>query len=156
MTEYWIRCTLAGILVFMSDVTQILSSIEQGDPSAAEQLLPLVYEELRKLAAQKMAQERPGETLQATALVHEAYIRLVDVDNRSNLTRGDDSWYYQKKERTTIGVQSPKTIAVPNGLSPTSENKPWLKAFFLKNPSADTNGDGVLTKDVWKQFKSRK
>ena len=64
----------------MSDVTQILSALEQGDPSAAEQLLPLVYEELRKLAAQKMAQENPGQTLQATALVHEAYMRLVDVD----------------------------------------------------------------------------
>ena len=64
----------------MSDVTRILSAIEQGDPSATEQLLPLVYEELRKLAAQKMAQEAPGQTLQATALVHEAYIRLVDVE----------------------------------------------------------------------------
>ena len=62
------------------DVTLILSRIEQGDPSAAEQLLPLVYEELRKLAAAKMAQEEPGQTLQATALVHEAYIRLVDVE----------------------------------------------------------------------------
>jgi RNA polymerase sigma factor (TIGR02999 family) len=64
----------------MSDVTGILSAIEHGDPSAAEQLLPLVYEELRKLAAAKVAQERPGQTLQATALVHDAYIRLVDVD----------------------------------------------------------------------------
>lgn len=64
----------------MSDVTRILSNIEQGDPHAAEQLLPLVYDELRKLAAQKMAQENPGQTLQATALVHEAYLRLVDVD----------------------------------------------------------------------------
>ena len=64
----------------MSDVTRILSAIEQGDPSAAEQLLPLVYDELRKLAAQKMANEKPGQTLQATALVHEAYIRLVDVE----------------------------------------------------------------------------
>ena len=64
----------------MSDVTRILSQINDGDPSAAEQLLPLVYEELRKLAATKMAQERPGQTLQATALVHEAYIRLVDVE----------------------------------------------------------------------------
>jgi RNA polymerase sigma factor (TIGR02999 family) len=63
----------------MSDVTRILSAIEQGDPQAAEQLLPLVYDELRKLAAQKMAQEAPGQTLQATALVHEAYLRLVDV-----------------------------------------------------------------------------
>jgi RNA polymerase sigma factor (TIGR02999 family) len=64
----------------MSDVTRILSAIEQGDPSAAGQLLPLVYEELRKLAAQRLAAEKPGQTLQATALVHEAYLRLVDVD----------------------------------------------------------------------------
>ncbi len=64
----------------MSDVTRILSAIEQGDPHAAEQLLPLVYEELRKLAAQRLAHEKPGQTLQATALVHEAYLRLVDVD----------------------------------------------------------------------------
>jgi RNA polymerase sigma factor (TIGR02999 family) len=63
----------------MSDVTRILSQIESGDPSAAEQLLPLVYHELRRLAAHKLAQEKPGQTLQATALVHEAYIRLVDV-----------------------------------------------------------------------------
>ena len=63
----------------MSDVTRILSAIEQGDPSAAEQLLPLVYDELRKLAAERMARERPAQTLQATALVHEAYVRLVDV-----------------------------------------------------------------------------
>jgi RNA polymerase sigma factor (TIGR02999 family) len=65
----------------MSDVTQILSRIESGDPSAAEQLLPLVYDELRKLAAAKLAQEKPGQTLQATALVHEAYLRLVDNDD---------------------------------------------------------------------------
>jgi RNA polymerase sigma factor (TIGR02999 family) len=64
----------------MSTVTRILSAIEQGDPSAAEQLLPLVYEELRQLAAQRLAQEKPGQTLQATALVHEAYLRLVDVE----------------------------------------------------------------------------
>jgi RNA polymerase sigma factor (TIGR02999 family) len=64
----------------MCEVTRILSAIEQGDPRAAEQLLPLVYEELRKLAAQKLAQEKPGQTLQATALVHEAYLRLVDVE----------------------------------------------------------------------------
>ena len=61
----------------MNDVTRILSAIEQGNPLAAEQLLPLIYEELRKLAAQKLAQEAPGQTLQATALVHEAYLRLV-------------------------------------------------------------------------------
>jgi len=64
----------------MSDVTRILSQIEQGDFQAAEKLLPLVYDELRKLAAAKLAQEKPGQTLQATALVHDAYIRLVDVE----------------------------------------------------------------------------
>ncbi len=64
----------------MSEVTHILSAIEQGDPHAADQLLPLVYDELRKLAAQKLAQEKPGQTLQATALVHEAYLRLVDTE----------------------------------------------------------------------------
>ena len=64
----------------MSDVTQVLSQIEQGDPHAAEKLLPLVYDELRKLAAAKLVQEKPGQTLQATALVHEAYLRLVGAD----------------------------------------------------------------------------
>jgi len=68
------RGTLAG----MTEVTRILDAIEQGEPHAANQLLPLVYEELRKLAAQRLAQERPGQTLQATALVHEAYLRLVE------------------------------------------------------------------------------
>ena len=61
----------------MSEVTRVLSAIQQGDPRAAEQLLPLVYDELRKLAAQRLAQEKPGQTLEATALVHEAYLRLV-------------------------------------------------------------------------------
>src|SRR5215467_2123840 len=63
--------------VSMNDVTRILSAVEHGDPTAAEQLLPLVYDELRRLAAQRLAQEKPGQTLQATALVHEAYLRLV-------------------------------------------------------------------------------
>jgi RNA polymerase sigma factor (TIGR02999 family) len=66
--------------VAMNDVTRILSAIEQGDPKAAGALMPLVYDELRKLAAQKLAQEKPGQTLQATALVHEAYLRLVDTE----------------------------------------------------------------------------
>ncbi len=68
----------------MHDVTCILCAIEKGDPQAAEQLLPLVYKELRRLAAEKMAQEKPGQTLQATALVHEAYLRLVDVEKAQN------------------------------------------------------------------------
>ena len=65
----------------MSEVTRVLSAVEQGDPNAAEQLLPLVYDELRKLAAVKLAQEKPGQTLQPTALVHDAYLRLVGGDN---------------------------------------------------------------------------
>jgi RNA polymerase sigma factor (TIGR02999 family) len=68
----------------MNELTQILSAIKDGDPHAAAQLLPLVYDELRKLAAQKLAQEKPGQTLQATALVHEAYVRLVDTEKAQN------------------------------------------------------------------------
>src|SRR5438876_3218024 len=68
----------------MSEVTRILSAIEQGDPHAAARLLPLVYDELRQLAAQRLAQEKPGQTLQATALVHEAYLRLVDKDKAAH------------------------------------------------------------------------
>ena len=70
----------AAMLKPMSDVTRVLAAVERGDPQAAEQLLPLVYDELRKLAAQRLAAEKPGQTLQATALVHEAYVRLVEVD----------------------------------------------------------------------------
>jgi len=76
---------IARMLASMSNVTQILSAIEAGDPQAAEQLLPLVYQELRKLASNWLASERPGHTLQATALVHEAYLRLVQAD-------GNDHW----------------------------------------------------------------
>src|SRR5438874_1510987 len=83
----------------MTDVTQILNAIEQGDPQAAEQLLPLVYDELRRLAAQKLAQEKPGQTLQATALVHEAYLRLVNVQKAK---RRDSRGHFRScgKDRT--------------------------------------------------------
>jgi RNA polymerase sigma factor (TIGR02999 family) len=74
---FWRHCCRLAIFIVMSDVTRILSQIEQGDPQAAEKLLPLVYNDLRKLAAAKLAEENPGQTLQATALVHEAYLRLV-------------------------------------------------------------------------------
>jgi RNA polymerase sigma factor (TIGR02999 family) len=75
----------------MSDVTSILSQIEQGDPQAAEKLLPLVYDELRKLAAAKLAHEKPGQTLQATALVHEVYLRLVAGGDRKSELEGQES-----------------------------------------------------------------
>jgi RNA polymerase sigma factor (TIGR02999 family) len=77
----------------MKDVTRILSQIEQGDSNATEQLLPLVYEELRKLAAAKLVQEAPGQTLQATALVHEAYLRLLGADDRES-KRWDNSGHF--------------------------------------------------------------
>ena len=76
----------------MSDVTRILSAIEKGDRQASEQLLPLVYDELRKLAAQRLAQEKPGQTLQATALVHEAYVRLVGSASDESSARRDQHW----------------------------------------------------------------
>src|SRR5262249_942978 len=81
----WMHASLAAILTGMGDVTRLLSAIEQGDPHAASQLWPLVYDELRQLAAQKLAQEQPGQTLQATALVHEAYLRLAGAG-------GDPHW----------------------------------------------------------------
>jgi RNA polymerase sigma factor (TIGR02999 family) len=76
----------------MHEVTQLLSAIDQGDPRAAEQLLPLVYDELRKLASQKLAQEKPGQTLQATALVHEAYLRLLGGAPTAPDSAGGSSW----------------------------------------------------------------
>jgi RNA polymerase sigma factor (TIGR02999 family) len=75
----------------MTEVSRILSAIEEGDPSAAEQLLPLVYGELRRLAAQKLAQEKPGQTLQATALVHEAYVRLLG--SGETAVGGERQWH---------------------------------------------------------------
>jgi RNA polymerase sigma factor (TIGR02999 family) len=78
----------------MADVTRILSAIQQGDPHAAAQLLPLVYEELRRLAAEKMAQERAGQTLEATALVHEAYLRLVEGERRGSSPPWDNRRHF--------------------------------------------------------------
>lgn len=75
----------------MSDVTRLLEAIDQGDPRASEELLPLVYEELRRLAAAKLSQERPGQTIQATALVHEAYLRLVGGDKSP---QWDSRWHF--------------------------------------------------------------
>ena len=82
------------MLVGMSDVTRILAQIEQGDPQAAERLLPLVYDELRKLAAARLAHENPGQTLQATALVHEAYLRLVGNDRSSATSYTDRRQFF--------------------------------------------------------------
>src|SRR5262249_50686171 len=100
-------CFQRDKLASMSEVTRILSAIEQGDPHAAEQLLPLVYDELRQLAAQKLAHEAPGQTLQATALVHEAYLRLVDVDKAQHWTsRGHSSAAAAEARRRTLIEQA--------------------------------------------------
>jgi RNA polymerase sigma factor (TIGR02999 family) len=77
-----VYCNDAADASTMNQVTRILSAVQQGDPAAARELLPLVYDELRRLASQRLEGEKPGQTLQATALVHEAYLRLVDVDDR--------------------------------------------------------------------------
>ncbi len=90
----------------MSEVTRILSAIELGDPHAAAQLLPLVYEELRQLAAQKLAQEKPGQTLQATALVHEAYVRLVGA--------GDDQHWANRRHFFAAAAEAMRRILVEN------------------------------------------
>jgi hypothetical protein len=99
----------------MNEVTQILSGIEAGEPHAAERLLPLVYEELRKLAAQKMAEEKPGQTLQATALVHEAYLRLVDVKQAQhwNGRSGFDSQLHICKPCSRNGSSRNRTTSRP-------------------------------------------
>jgi RNA polymerase sigma factor (TIGR02999 family) len=90
----------------MSEVTRILSAMEQGDPHAAEQLLPLVYDELRQLAAQKLAQEKPGQTLQATALVHEAYVRLVGA--------GDDPHWDNRRHFFAAAAEAMRRILIDN------------------------------------------
>src|SRR6202045_4643211 len=92
----------------MNEVTRILSAIEQGDPHAAEQLLPLVYDELRKLAAQKLANEKPGQTLQATALVHEAYLRLVDVEKAQHWNSRGHFFAAAAEAMRRILVESPR------------------------------------------------
>jgi RNA polymerase sigma factor (TIGR02999 family) len=141
------------MLLAMSDVTQILSQIEQGDPQAAEKLLPLVYDELRKLAAVRLAGEKPGQTLQATALVHEAYVKLVNgqesqqwnsrghffgaaaeamrrilVDNarrKMALKQGGD-WQRTKAdfERMSAPETSEEVLAIDEALAKLSRQKP--------------------------------
>ncbi len=115
----------------MHEVTRILGAIEQGDPSAAKQLLPLVYDELRRLAAEKLTHEKPGQTLQATALVHEAYIRLVDVDKAQHwnsrahffaaaaeaMRRILVERARHKRRRRQGGAQGPAEVTAPEDLA---------------------------------------
>jgi RNA polymerase sigma factor (TIGR02999 family) len=106
----------------MNEVTRILSAIEQGDRHAAEQLLPLVYDELRRLAAQKLAREKPGQTLQATALVHEAYLRLVDTDKEQRWnSRGHFFAAAAEAMRRILVEQARRRKAVKRGGQATHE-----------------------------------
>jgi RNA polymerase sigma factor (TIGR02999 family) len=109
----------------MTDVTHILSAIEQGEPHAAEQLLPMVYDELRKLAAQKLAQEKLGQTLQATALVHEAYLRLVDVDKAQ---------HWNSRGHFFAAAEAMRRILIENARSKARQKRggDWQRVDFEK------------------------
>lgn len=110
----------------MPDVTQILSAIEQGAPSAPEQLLPLVYDELRRLAAEGLAHEKSGQTLQATALVHEAYLRLVDV-NQPQLWNSRDPYYLWRSRAVSCRTRPSSMVAC--------RRPPWQTAPRTANQS---------------------
>jgi RNA polymerase sigma factor (TIGR02999 family) len=126
----------------MSDVTRILTAIEQGDPSAAERLLPLVYEELRRMAAKHMAQEKPGQTLDATALVHEAYLRLVDVD-------GADHWN-SRRHFIAAAAQAMRRILVERARARSSQKRGGGRERVALDESAVVSPerpDGLLALD---------
>src|SRR5262245_23160243 len=123
----------------MYDVTRLLSAIEQGDPRAAEQLLPLVYDELRKLAAQNLAQEKPGQTLQATALVHEAYVRLVGSDTQK-------SWN-SRGHFFAAAAEAMRRILVENARRKGRQKRggAWLRRnIAVDEPTAEGPSDDVL------------
>jgi RNA polymerase sigma factor (TIGR02999 family) len=123
----------------MTDVTRILSAVEQGDPHAADQLLPLVYDELRKLAAYKLAHEEPGQTLQATSLVHEAYVRLVDVDKAQHWnSRGHFFAAAAEAMRRILVEQARRRHAAKRG---GQANRVELNEAALAAPEA---GDDIL------------
>jgi RNA polymerase sigma factor (TIGR02999 family) len=126
----------------MSDVTRILSAIEQGDPKAAAQLLPLVYDELRRLAVQKLALEKPGQTLQATALVHEAYLRLV----------GDaqDSPWNSRNHFIAAAAEAMRRILVENARRKLTEKRGGRRQrvdLSQAEPVAGADPDAVLDLD---------
>jgi RNA polymerase sigma factor (TIGR02999 family) len=126
----------------MSEVTHILSVIEQGNPQAAEQLLPLVYDELRRLAARKMAHEPPGQTLQATALVHEAYIRLVDAPQVQH-------WHSRWQFFAAAG-RAMRRILIENARRKRSQKKggDWQRLDLLEAELVlDSDGGDLLTVD---------
>jgi RNA polymerase sigma factor (TIGR02999 family) len=126
----------------MTDVTRLLTAIERGDPSAAERLLPLVYDELRRIAAAHIAQERPGQTLDATALVHEAYLRLVDVDE-------SDHWN-SRRHFVAAAAQAMRRILVERARARSSLKRGGGRERVTLDESAVVSPerpDGILALD---------
>jgi RNA polymerase sigma factor (TIGR02999 family) len=122
----------------MNDVTRILTAIEQGEPEAAEQLVPLVYEELRKLAAQRLAKEKPGQTLQATAIVHEADVRLVDVENTQH--------WNSREHFFGAAAEAMRRILVERARHKRSfaGSTVWIDKTTVNGNTATTNGNDVF------------
>jgi RNA polymerase sigma factor (TIGR02999 family) len=132
----------------MSDVTRILSAIEAGDPSAADQLLPLVYDELRKLAALKLAQEKSGQTLQATALVHEAYLRLVG--NQAPSTKHQTPGWNSRGHFIAAAAEAMRRILVDNARRKQTEKHGGKRKrldFSQAEPITHADPDQVLDLD---------
>ncbi len=130
----------------MSEVTRILSAIDQGDARAAEQLLPLVYEELRRLAAQKLAQEKPGQTLEATALVHEAYLRLVTDGDAGREQRWDSRGHF-----FAAAAEAMRRILIDNARRKLTEKHGggWQRHDLLEAELAiDSTGPELLAVDA--------
>ena len=146
------------MLAFMSDVTHILSAIEQGDPHAAEQLLPLVYDELRKLAAQRLAQEKPGQTLQATALVHEAYLRLVRPRTSGESERPADRAWDSRGHFFAAAAEAMRRILVDqarrkrSGKRGGDRHRVELDASLLAEPDDQAADDLLALDEALKEF----
>jgi RNA polymerase sigma factor (TIGR02999 family) len=126
----------------MNDVTQILSAMERGDQSASEQLLPLVYQELRKLAAARLAQEKPGQTIQPTVLVHEAYLRLVDIPQQTKWN-GRGHFF-------SAAAEAMRRILIENARRKQCERRGGGRQrvdLDLANPTAEVRDDELLALD---------
>lgn len=135
----------------MSDVTRILSRIESGEAQAAEQLLPMVYEELRRLAAAKMAQEKPGQTLQATALVHEAYIRLVDVQRAQHWDSRGHFFSAAAEAMRRILVEQARRKAGPEA----GGGRARIELSAVELTQGDRHPDVVAVSDALEQLAER-
>jgi RNA polymerase sigma factor (TIGR02999 family) len=132
----------------MSEITRILSAIDRGDPHAAAQLLPLVYDELRKLAAQKLAQEKPGQTLQATALVHEAYIRLVASPGGSGRKSGESVQHWDSRGHFfAAAAEAMRRILIDSARRKQADKHGggWQRHELLESELAiDSTGDDLV------------